>query len=332
MQSYARPFRLRAYEVLVPYAENPMRVAAEIHGRESVFQPLVLASSYKADVRDDSKGESDHSSPDMMDKRTNIIHIVEVAFVFLLLLFGLYYVRIKVKEYRRLRLENEEKSIYFTIISHDLKNPIAAQKQMVDIIYNNYNDFTEEEKLFCLSEFQKSSTELAELLDSMMQWATLNVGRSNYTPVRINLKTCIESCVREVRSQAAAKNITIVNMVQDQVFAQEDLHYTKVILRNLLTNALKFSYPGSSVEISMESTRKKFLISVVDHGVGISEEKLKEFFLYNMKSMKGTNGEKGSGLGLMICKTMLEKGGNELQVKSRLNEGSTFTFSVKKSD
>lgn len=266
------------------------------------------------------------------NKRKNVILGVTIVIVFSLLLFVVFYSRIKAKENKRLRLINEEKSTFFTIISHDLKNPIAAQKQMVDIIYKNYNSFSEEEKLFCLTEFQKSSTELAELLDSMMQWATLNVGRANYTPVRINLKTCVESCIRKVQSQANAKNITIENGIQEDVFAFEDLHYTEAVLRNLLTNALKFSFPGSKVEILMETTSKKYLISIVDHGVGISEEKLKELSVFNMKSVKGTGGEKGSGLGLMICKTMLEKGGNELHVKSKLNEGSTFTFSVKKSE
>lgn len=168
-----------------------------------------------------------------------------------------------------------------------------------------------------------------DLLFDLLQWSSLDCGRMEYIPTRLNIRTSVESAIRKVHSQAESKKITITHNINEDILVYEDINFTEFIIRNLLSNAIKFSPENSNIEISLNKTNNNHQLSIIDHGIGMTQEQITESFQLGTKSRLGTNGERGTGLGLLVCKDMIEKGGNRIFIHSILGEGTTVTFTLK---
>lgn len=226
----------------------------------------------------------------------------------------------------------DEKDRYTSIISHDLKNPIAAQKHLTEILYENFENLPVEEMRYCLNELRKSTGSLDDLLFDLLQWSSLNCGRIVYNPVRLNFRSSVESTFRKLSTQASAKNVELKHNVFTDSYVEEDLHFVEFILRNLMTNAIKFSNPNSVVILNVEDAGAHLKVSITDSGVGMTQECQEHLFDTKTRSSKGTQGETGTGLGLVVCHQMIQKSGNHISVESQLGEGTTVTFTMKKNN
>jgi len=158
----------------------------------------------------------------------------------------------------------------------------------------------------------------------------VEIGKVQFTPVRFELSSAVRSCIELLSLQMKQKNIEIVNEVPDSVFVCADLNMTKTILRNMMSNAIKYSHDGGIIVVKVQELDKQYKISVVDYGVGIKEERKKELFQLCTRSSEGTAGEKGIGLGLVVCKELVEKNKGVLSLTSQEGKGSTFAFTVNK--
>ncbi len=226
-----------------------------------------------------------------------------------------------------LRENNANKDKLFSIIAHDLKNPVGNMQVISELMMDSYRnkDFETLEEL--LEMIGTQSKETLSLLETLFEWAKSQAGKINYTPEEVNLKEIVPQVVDIINPIAALKGITIESDVESdlKVFADKNMIYT--VLRNLVSNATKFTNSGGSIHILANKQTDDIEISVKDTGVGMSSETLRSLFHVDSNiTTRGTAGEKGSGLGLIICKEFIEKHGRHIQVDSLPNEGSKFTF------
>ena len=178
-------------------------------------------------------------------------------------------------------------------------------------------------------EIASSVNNTIDLLENLLVWASEQIKGKAINIVRLNLFEIANDNVALLNGNAAQKNIELENLVDEDSFAYGDLDTINLVVRNLISNAIKFTHEGGSVSISSQITGEFIHISVLDNGVGISSDKIPLLFTqYKNNSTKGTGNEKGTGLGLMLCKEYVEKNKGQIWVESEQGKGSCFLFSL----
>ncbi len=230
----------------------------------------------------------------------------------------------------KLRESNEAKVKLFSIIAHDLRGPIGNWKAMLEMILDDNFEFNQEELRQILSELKQSSVTTFEFLDNLLSWARSQLNQIDYKPEQINLYDLVEEILGIFQSQAKIKQIQLSNMIDNadlKVFADREM--LKVVLRNLVSNALKFTPRGGSIRIKSFYDKDMVIVAVEDTGIGIPQDRLMMIFEDNkFVSTSGTEYEKGTGLGLHIVKDFVERNKGRIWVESVLGRGTIFYFSV----
>ncbi len=233
------------------------------------------------------------------------------------------------KQRRQLHELNASKDKFFSIIAHDLKNPIAGFLGLTEVMAQDLNSFSDSEKQEFIELIHKSSKQLHSLLENLLQWSRAQTGRLSFKPRKLNLKDIIADNYNLTRASAGMKNITITFDVPDDLCAWADADMVNTILRNLITNAIKFSHEGKTIKIETEKQDQRIFIKVIDEGVGISDEDKDKLFKIGFNtSQVGTANEEGTGLGLILCKEFAKRNGGDVTVESEPGKGSIFTFSL----
>ncbi len=232
----------------------------------------------------------------------------------------------------KLEESNASKDKLFSIISHDLKNPISGLKEMITVLADNYDSFEEEEKREILQELKSSSDVVLELLLGLLTWSRSQRNKIEYDPYKQDLYQLVYQNIAIVSTAAKNKNITIVNSVPENTTAFFDANMINTVVRNLLTNAIKFSKTNGKIVVKAEQyalNPNYVLISVADNGVGIPQDKLDKLFqIKHSFTTVGTGGEKGTGLGLLIVWDFIEKNYGKIWVESEVERGTTFYFTL----
>lgn len=222
---------------------------------------------------------------------------------------------------------NELKNRIFSIIGHDLRSPLSNVKMTLDfilrkIINPNSPDFDD-----TIQELAKSTDEMFCLLENLFGWARSQSGTLDLIPEQFSVKEQIDSLLTFFRQKIAEKEISIDQQIKPEVLLWADSSMIKSVLKNLISNALKYSYRGGQIILSSEQIGNKVQINVIDSGVGIEPER--QQLIFNASKLNrtyGTENEIGSGIGLMLCKDFVEKNGGTLEVKSEKGQGSRFSF------
>jgi len=233
------------------------------------------------------------------------------------------------KKNKELEELNNTKDKFFSIIAHDLKSPIASFAAFTEVLTNYYEDLSSEEVKFIASDLSQSVNNLNQLTDNLLTWARLQMRMVEPEPKNLSLKPIIEEIVIQLNQIAETKHIQIqVEPYDHSVYADEN--YLRFALRNFISNAIKFTNPGGGIIVGTRKKNRMIHVSVSDTGIGMKEEVLKTIFDPNVKkNFRGTAGEKGTGLGLILCKEFVEKSGGQIWVVSQEGKGSIFTFSLK---
>lgn len=227
---------------------------------------------------------------------------------------------------------NLTKDKFFSIIAHDLRNPFAGILGVSEMLEEklketNTNNSLELQKMTQL--IQTSSRSAYALLENLMQWAKTQAGELNFEPIITSIDAIIEATLPLVNGNAYKKNISIEKDLCPEKFIFADPALTNTILRNILTNAIKFTYPNGKIKIATRVNDSFVEVSISDNGIGIKEENINKLFRIDSKFSKiGTDSERGTGLGLILCKEFVEKQGGIIRVESEFGKGSTFTFSL----
>jgi len=220
---------------------------------------------------------------------------------------------------------NAAKDKFFSIIAHDLRNPFNAIIGLTDILLINIDNLDTLKLQKTLENIKGSSQQAHELLENLLLWARSQTGTISFRPEPVDLKMQAEESIELVAVQAARKNISIIADFNECEMIIADVNMISTILRNLLTNALKFTPRNGEVHVGISESDGFCILSIKDNGIGISAGKLKDLFnIDTSHKTKGTDQEPGTGLGLILCKELTEKHGGRLEVVSEVGKGSEF--------
>jgi signal transduction histidine kinase len=224
---------------------------------------------------------------------------------------------------------NKTKDKFFSIIAHDLKNPFNSIKGFTELMIENSQEYDKEKQLKFLKIIKESTNRASGLLNNLLIWANSQTGSLDFNPIKVGLKATVENVQSLLEIQAINKEIEVVNQISNEIYLKADENMLKTILRNLLSNAIKFTHSGGKVTIKATTEKYFVVVSVLDTGVGISNENRKNLFsVENKFSNSGTANEQGSGLGLILCKDFIEKHEGAITVSSIVDSGSEFKFSI----
>ncbi|MCX7908027.1 MAG: ATP-binding protein [Ignavibacteria bacterium] len=233
------------------------------------------------------------------------------------------------KSEQKLRELNATKDKFFSIIAHDLKNPIGAFKNVLELLYKNFDDFSKDELLQFIEPLRESSIQLFSLLENLLLWSRSQTGSINIQPSEFNLSELIKQNISLLSLQADNKKIKLEAEVPQRLTVFADLNTITTVLRNLISNAIKFTNPGGEVKVIAKIKENFAEICVQDNGVGMNQDTLSKLFRIDVHhTALGTAKEKGTGLGLIICKEFVEVNGGKIWVESQENKGSKFYFTI----
>jgi two-component system, sensor histidine kinase and response regulator len=252
----------------------------------------------------------------------------------LFIFITLYFIKFEVWKFEQsLREKKEElkklnvvKDKVFSVISHDLRLPVGAILLLLRQLIKN-GASADEVKAY-LPEIAANMEQTGELLDNLLAWAKSQMQDSNLMANEFSMSNLAQQTVNFMGGNAAKKNIRLVNDIGIKCSAFADEGSTKIVLRNLLANAIKFTKPGGYVRLRSELNGEYLNILVEDNGVGIPPEKQQLLFGEGYFTSVGTNKESGTGLGLLICKDLVTKNGGSMEFTSKPGNGSTFSFSL----
>ncbi len=224
---------------------------------------------------------------------------------------------------------NMSKDRIFSVVAHDLRNPVAAVTGFSELLYDNFDEFPVETQKEYLLQVLQGTQRIQNLLENLLIWARAQMKAVKYEPELLKVKGLVEDCVKEMKANLDHKKVHCQVTVNAKCAIYADKAMIHTVLRNLIINAIKFSFPGGKILISSQMDAKSCTISVSDEGIGIQPEIQEKLFKSNeVVSTPGTTGESGSGLGLVICKEFLERNKGEIRVESEPGNGSSFILDL----
>ncbi|MDC0008314.1 HAMP domain-containing histidine kinase, partial [bacterium] len=222
---------------------------------------------------------------------------------------------------------NNTKDKLFSIIAHDLKGPINSFRGLLEM--HTTGSVSKEEYDIIIPKALQGIQGISEMLNNLLVWARTQMLGTILNQENIDVNELVQNTVSILNTTAKNKKISLVNTIPKNTISYSDRNHLRIIIRNLIGNAIKFTNPKGEILISSTELDTKLQITVADNGIGMNAETLEMLFTTEpMKSTFGTNNEKGTGLGLLLCKEMAESNGGELWVSSVLNKGTTIYFTV----
>ncbi len=285
--------------------------------------------------------EKNNAQQDEIQKKNTqlfmMVLTIIVVLIILVLLFRFIFVKTRLND--QLRQKNAEiasknveltnlnktKDTLFRIIGHDLRNPVSHIASFTDLILTNYENLSEDD----IKEFVKISKDSAQnaidLLTNLLDWARSQTGANTTHIEDVNIISLVNESLKGIENSFKKKNIEIHINVDKDLVANLDMNMMIVILRNLLTNAIKFTPNKGRVEIEAKKEDNNLIIEIRDNGIGMDDKKVNALFnLEKASSTPGTNNEKGIGIGLLLCKDLVEKQGGNIFVSSTPGKGTMF--------
>jgi signal transduction histidine kinase len=285
-------------------------------------------------------------------KQTAALGIIHIIVLFLGIIGLKYYKRMSSKFLLELSVKNdklEENQLYqnqlnkdlkeinatkdkfFSIIAHDLKGPFNSILGFSNLLLEDFQNLPDEQKHEMVHIISESASNSYNLLENLLMWSRAQIGKIKYNPVKIDIKELIDSLISLYKGQSKNKEIIIKNNIQESFELISDKNIIETILRNLVSNAIKYTKKGGAITLDcvVLSNNKASKITVTDNGVGMTEKNLSELFkVDNNNSTDGTEKEKGTGLGLILCKELVKVIGGEIEVESKEGFGSEFKFTI----
>jgi signal transduction histidine kinase len=228
-----------------------------------------------------------------------------------------------------LRAANASKDKFFSIISHDLRSPFNALIGYTQLMFEDFESFESDQLKQNIGRVYKSAERLHALLENLLTWSRIQRGVMEYNPEEFDLQEIAENNIDLFLSKAEQKQVRLQTNVQEGMEVYADYNMTNTVIRNLLSNALKFTPTDGMIEISAQNQGNHLEISISDTGTGIPEEAIPKLFRIDLQYTNvGVHGERGTGLGLILCQDLLKKNGGKIWVESEVGKGTTFRFTL----
>ena len=235
------------------------------------------------------------------------------------------------ESYKEIKLMNATKDKFFSIISHDLKAPFNGLLNLSELLYEQYEDFDNDKRKHFIKLIYESSKTTFDLVQNLLTWSVSQRKMIAYRPEHFSINQIISENVILLESQAHKKEISLTKDCGGETSILGDKNMISTVIRNLISNAIKFTQKEGTVEIGVKTRHgvSQHEIYVKDTGIGISEGKISQLFgIEHNCTTKGTEEEEGTGLGLILCKEFVEKNGGKIWVESEVGKGSSFMFTL----
>lgn len=335
------------YKSALAYTKQSKILQDSLFGQDMVqkiFQDQLRLQTENKDLQIAALSETQEKQASELNRQSFIKNILAVvAALTVVLLFTVYRSgqrRIRINKLliehqneikkRSLELEqlNQVKDKFFSVISHDLRSPINALAGILNLM--SKNQITNEELPRVIKELQLQFNHTKNLINNLLDWALLQMDKLRIQPVKINLRSMVDDNF-ELLDSLHIKEVKLVNEIPEGTLAFADLNMINLVFRNLILNGMKFTEQGGEITIGAETDNDELTVWVKDNGVGISPEIQKLLFEKTSGySTRGTANEKGTGLGLILCKEFVERNGGRIWLESEEGKGSTFFFTVSK--
>jgi signal transduction histidine kinase len=235
---------------------------------------------------------------------------------------------------RELRKLNASKDKFFSIVAHDMRGPFSGFLGLTELLTEEYANLDEKDILQIGDSMHKAARRLFSFLENLLEWSRSQMGRMEFTPLKFDLYEVVDKIIKLMTATAEEKNIELIREVERDTYVYADNNMLNTIMRNLVSNALKFTDQSGKIIISAKDFEDdRLLVSVTDTGIGMSDEAKDKIFRIDSKySTPGTNNEQGTGLGLILCKELVEKNNGEIFVESEKGKGTTFSFTLPKNE
>jgi signal transduction histidine kinase len=228
---------------------------------------------------------------------------------------------------------NQTKNKLFSIIAHDLRGPIGSTSTFLELLTTHESEFSKQELLENLILIKDSSKATFKLLENLLTWARAQKGEIVFNPQKNNLFKLVQSNIDLFASNADNKKIQTLNEINPELIFEFDLEMINTVMRNLINNAIKYTNEDGTITISAKEFEENIEISVEDTGIGMDSDNAELLFITDLKRNRkeGTKGEKGTGLGLILCREFVTKHNGNIWAESELGLGSTFKFTLPRS-
>jgi signal transduction histidine kinase len=337
-----------AYKQALEYKELFLAISDFIENQKEGHLVIETQNRYVIDQKETQiekleavRAERENQLDTQRRFRDFLFIVIALGLVILLLIIYLY--REKQKSNTVLRAANEKehaqnlelqdlnatKDKFFSIISHDLKGPLNSLTSFSTLLINHIDSLSKEEIQMVAKDLDRSLKNLFALLENLLEWSRSQIGNIEFIPEAIDLGTILEENRGLLQAQAQNKMISVVNANKTQAWVNVHKHSVNTVVRNLISNAIKFTPLGGTVTLDVRQMRNEVVVSISDTGVGMIPAVVEKLFRIDTKhSTKGTANEKGTGLGLILCKEFIEKNGGRIWVESEVGKGSVFYFTL----
>jgi signal transduction histidine kinase len=230
---------------------------------------------------------------------------------------------------KKLRELNATKDIFFSVIAHDLKNPLTIIMGFADLLANTWDKIREEDRKLQAEKIHEATVSLFKLLNNLLDWARLQTGSIQFKPEENSILAVVNNTMVVLEPGAQAKGITLSSELEEDFLIPMDQEMISTVIRNLISNAVKFTPQGGTITVSVNRSGEYAEITIADTGRGMSEENVAKLFRIDEHfTTNGTNNEKGTGLGLILCKEFIDKHSGTIRVESEPGKGSRFIISL----
>mgnify|MGYP003624971355 CR=1 FL=1 len=238
--------------------------------------------------------------------------------------------KIQIEEQKKeLETLNATKDKFFSIIAHDLKNPFASLIGASDFLVSSSNDLSKEQMANFLNIINSSAKQGYRLLENLLEWSRMQTGIIAWQPEQVDMWDLVNEVVNLLRGSAETKQIHLEARVNEDLSAFVDPNMINTVVRNLVSNAIKFTPRGGEVIVESKQLKGSIEITIRDNGIGIKADDIAKLFRIDEQLVQnGTENETGTGLGLILCKEFIDKHKGEIYVKSEPNKGSSFIFTL----
>ncbi len=303
-----------------------------------------LRARYEQEIKD--REIEQLQSETQIQKTLNLVFIIFIALTVILLI--IIAVNLRNKKRTNLMLENNNRQIsstlqrlsesekelqrlnrskdrIFSVVAHDLRNPVSAVAGFSELLYDNFDQFSPETQKEYLLQILQGTRRIQDLLENLLVWSRSQMHSVNFQPEKLKMRELVDECLKELKPNIAHKRIDFSVKLDRRCVVTADRAMIHMVLRNLIMNAVKFSFPGGKVYIASEQRPGECVVLVSDEGIGIHQDiQGKLFDSSEMVTTPGTTGEAGSGLGLVICKEFVEKNRGKIEVESEPGKGAAF--------
>lgn len=295
---------------------------------------LEVRVKFEKDIKEQHIHELNEINKSEKEQRRIIILASIIILSLLLLLSILLFYLLKTQQKHNLRLKESNilRDKIFSIVSHDLKNPAIAQRMVISNLNDKVGELDDSTVKEYYKVLQESTENQISVIENLMSWASIQSQRMEYSPQMIDVVSIINAAVKLYNVSAQQKSISIHLHLPDKCVVFADKQMISVVFRNLINNAIKFSRSGGKVSVSCQCQGDKALFSIADEGLGMSQKQIESIYTAKAKINPGTSGEKGTGLGLILCKSFLEYNNSNLLIKGSVGKGTEIQFSLAKTE